>query len=205
MNNEVPQRDPLAKLVHEMSKLPTIGEKSAMRLAMHILKTPKTQAESLAQAILDVKTNIKICERCCSYTENSLCNICSDFKRSEGIIAVVETQSDLIAIERTGSFRGRYHVLHGVLSPLDGVGPDDLKILQFLKRFETNPPEEVILATNPSVEGEATAMYIAKLVEPLCEKIKITRLAYGLPVGGVLEYADRMSIGKAFENRVPLG
>jgi len=196
------RRDPLAKLVHELAKLPTIGEKTATRLAMFILKSKGNYAESLVEAIQEVKTKIKLCEICFSFTESSPCSICMDSEKESSRVAVVEGQADLFAIERSGLFNGKYHVLQGVLSPLDGIGPDDLRIKELLFRIQSESITEIILATNPSVEGEATAMYIVKLLKPL--ELKITRLAYGLPMGGLLEYADRITIGKAFENRVSL-
>jgi recombination protein RecR len=200
--------DPVSKLIYELSKLPGIGEKTATRLAYHILKQDPSYSRSLAEAILGAKQKIGLCQECFTFTDQSICKTCSNPGRDAGLICVIERPSDVFAIETTGSFKGLYHVLHGVLSPLDGIGPDELKIRELLSRIQKlsdqgQPVRELILATNPSVEGEATALYLSKLVRHF--GIRTTKLASGLPVGGLLEYTDRQTIGKAIENRMELG
>ena len=190
---------PLANLINELTKLPGIGGKSAARLAYHLLKRPAGEAEALAAAILDVKAKIIRCSVCNNMTDVDPCAICTDPRRDPQTICVVEEPNDLLAMERTGEFRGRYHVLLGALSPLDGIGPDDLKIRELLARLEGGATTEIILATNPNVEGEATALYIAQQLRPL--EVRTTRLAFGLPVGGDLEYADQVTMAKALEGR----
>ena len=199
--------DPVSKLIYELSKLPGIGEKSATRLTYHILKQDISYARSLSEALLAAKQKIGLCHECFTFTDQSVCNICSNRSRDPNLICVIERPSDAFAIENTGCFKGLYHVLHGVLSPLDGIGPDELKIRELIVRIRLSiekgtPVNELIFATNPSVEGEATALYLAKLVHPL--GIKTTKLASGLPVGGMLEYTDRQTIGKALENRMEM-
>jgi recombination protein RecR len=196
--------DPVSKLIFELSKLPGIGEKTATRLSYFILKQDESYASSLAEAILNAKRKVGLCDRCFTFTDINPCRTCSNPNRDQGLICIVERPADAFSIEQAGSYRGTYHVLHGALSPLDGIGPDELKIREFLCRLEetSNSIRELILATNPSVEGEATALYLARLIKPF--GIKLTKLAHGLPVGGTLEYTDRQTIGKAIENRVEI-
>jgi recombination protein RecR len=191
--------DPISRLIRELAKLPGIGEKTASRLAFHILRAPGEYARDLAQALVEVKEKIRLCSTCMNLTEQDPCAICADARRDAGLVAVVATPPDLYAIERTGGFRGRYHVLHGVLSPLEGVGPDDLRIKELLARVGRGELKEIILATSPNVEGEATALYLAKVLRPL--GVKVTRIASGLAVGGELEYADGVTITRALEGR----
>lgn len=190
---------PIDRLVHELSKLPGIGERTATRLAFFILKEPSEYARSLAGAIADVKERVRLCSCCMNITESDPCAICVDPSRDDSSICVVEDPSDMLAVERTHAFRGRYHILHGALSPLDGVGPEDIKIAELLRRLEEGGAKEVIIATNSNVEGEATALYISRLLKPT--GIKVTRLASGIPVGGDLEYVDPSTINRAFEER----
>lgn len=189
----------VATLVKELSRLPGIGEKTAQRLAFHILKLPKVEAESLARSIVDVKEKVKICSRCFNITEEDPCQICRDSNRNEKQICVVEEPHDLLAIEKTGVFKGKYHVLQGSLSPLDGRGPDDIRVRELLDRLKGNNVDEVIIATNPNNDGEATAHYLTKVTKSL--GIKVTKIAQGIPMGGDLEYADHVTIGKAIEGR----
>jgi recombination protein RecR len=191
--------DPIARLVKELAKLPGIGEKSAQRLAFHILKAGPAYAGDLAAAIAGVVRDVSLCSSCQTLTDRDPCPICRDDRRDVRTICVVEGVPDLLAIERTHEFRGRYHVLHGALSPLDGVGPGDLKIRELLVRLEQSPVDEVVLATNPDVEGEATALYLTKLVKPT--GIKVTRIAQGVPMGGDLEYADQVTLARALAGR----
>ena len=198
----------IQKLIDEFSKLPGIGRKTAQRMAFYILKSKKETAEALAQALLDVKEKVHYCSICFNITEEDPCNICKDEKRERSIICVVEEANDVVALEKTNQYNGMYHVLGGVLSPLDGIGPDDLKIKELLLRLKgpkdpasrEKQVKEVILATNPNTEGEATAIYIAKLIKPL--GIKVTRIARGLPAGGDLEYADQVTLANAIEGRI---
>ncbi len=190
---------PIDRLVHELAKLPGIGERTAQRLAFFILRQPKEYAEALGTALADVKERVRLCSECQNLTEQDPCAICDDSRRSPDAICVVEDPSDVMAVERTHSFRGRYHILHGALSPLDGIGPDDIKITELLLRLETGGVSEVIVATNASVEGEATALYLSKLIKPT--GIRITRLASGIPVGGDLEYIDASTLSRAIEER----
>lgn len=190
---------PLARLVEQFRRLPGIGPKSAVRLAYHILSMDKQQSRDLAEAILEAKEKIGYCSVCFNLTDSDPCQVCRSEERGSGQICVVEEPQDVAAMERTREYRGLYHVLHGSLSPLDGVGPDELKIKELLFRVQAGQVQEVIMATNPDVEGEATAMYVARLLKPL--GIKVTRIAHGLPVGGDLEYADEVTLSKAFENR----
>jgi len=191
--------EPIVRLIDELGKLPGIGPKSAARLAYYILRTPESEARSLAEAIISVKENTVLCSFCQNITDHDPCRICTSEERDTSIICVVVEPLDIIAIERTGHYKGLYHVLHGVLSPMDGVGPDDLKIRELLQRIETGSAKEIILATNPNLEGEATAMYIHKLLSPL--GIRLTRLARGLPVGGDMEYADEVTLTHALNGR----
>lgn len=190
--------DPVTRLILELSKLPGIGEKTAMRLAYYILKAEDSDVRALAETLVDTKTKIRLCQQCFTFTEHSPCGICSDARRKPDLICVVEKPADVLAIENSQSYHGRYHVLHGVLSPLDGVGPDQLRIKELIAR--TSSQVEVVLAINPSVEGEATGIYLTKLLRPL--GVNVTKIAHGIPVGGVLEYIDRQTIGRAIENRV---
>jgi len=191
--------EPLARLIEELSKMPTVGPRTAQRLAFYILKMAPEDAEKLSQAILDAKARIRYCSTCFHITDIDPCAICGGRNRTAGIICVVEDPRDVLAMERTREYRGHYHVLHGAISPLDGVGPDDLKIAELLRRVQGGGVEEVIVATNPRVEGEATAIYLAKILKPL--GLKVTRIAHGLPVGGDLEYADEVTLAKALEGR----
>jgi recombination protein RecR len=192
--------DSLEKLIEEFSKFPGIGKKTAQRMAFFILKGKKEEAEALAKAILEVKEKIKYCSICFNITEEDPCIICKDEKRDRSIICVVEEANDVAALEKTDQYNGLFHVLGGVLSPLDGIGPDDLKIKELIVRLKGTEVKEVILATNPNTEGEATAIYMAKLIKPL--GIKVTRIARGLPAGGDLEYADQVTLANAIEGRV---
>lgn len=193
---------PIAKLIEEFEKLPGIGNKSAQRLAFHVLNLSTEKAMNLANAIKEAKEKIKYCTICGNLTDTDPCMICSSGRsgqRDQSIICVVESPKDIIAMEKTREFRGLYHVLHGAISPMEGIGPEDIKIKELLLRLQTNEIKEVILATNPNIEGEATAMYISKLLKPA--GIKTTRLARGIPVGGDLEYADEVTLAKALEGR----
>lgn len=192
----------LEKLVEQFERLPGIGSKTAQRLAYFVLNMPKTQAEEFAQAILDAQTKIKYCSVCCNLSDEELCSVCRSAKRDKKTICVVESPRDAIALENTREYKGVYHVLHGVISPLKGIEPDDLTIKQLLNRISGGETDEVIMATNPTVEGETTAMYISKLLKPM--NIKVTRLAYGIPVGGDLEYADEVTLARALEGRSEL-
>lgn len=190
---------PLAKLIEQLRALPGIGTKSAQRLAYHILDMDDTQIKALTRAILDAKTQTHYCSQCHNLTDTDPCRICASDARDSTLLCVVEQPRDAEAMERTHDFKGRYHVLHGALSPLEGIGPADIKIKELLERLKTTEVREIIMATDPDVEGEATAMYLAKLLKPL--GIKITRIAHGLPVGSDLEYADEITLAKALENR----
>jgi recombination protein RecR len=192
--------DPLARLVQQLARLPGIGEKTATRLAFHILRAPESYAQELARALVEVKQQLKQCSLCCQLTEADPCAICADARREPSLICVVAQPQDLMAIERTGAFRGKYHVLHGVLSPLDGVGPDDLRIQPLLTRLGSGV-SEVIVATSPNVEGDATALYLARLIGPF--GIAMTRLASGVPLGSELEYIDSGTLGRALCERKP--
>jgi recombination protein RecR len=203
--------DPIARLIHRLSRLPGIGEKSATRLAFHILRAPEAHARELATAILEVRERVRLCSVCCNLTEADPCELCASARRDAHTICVVGQPTDLIAIERGGSYRGMYHVLHGVLSPLDGIGPEDLRIAELVRRLgpgqaaspgtttDATPVTEVILATSPNVEGEATAMYLARLIKPL--GVKVTRIASGVPIGGELEYVDQVTLTRALDGR----
>jgi recombination protein RecR len=190
---------PVARVVDELSRLPGIGPKTAQRLTYHLLRAPAEQAEALADAIMELKQKVVLCSTCFNITEKSPCDICSDPVRDVSRICVVEEPLDVVALERTGQYRGRYHVLHGAISPIEGIGPEELKIRELLHRLEPGVVEEVILATNPNLEGDATAMYLTRMIQPL--GIVATRLARGLPVGGDLEYADEMTLSNALAGR----
>jgi len=197
--------DPIRRLVQELSRLPGIGEKTATRLAFHLVRGNRQQVLDLAQALVDVTDKIRLCSVCMNMTEHDPCALCSDERRERDTICVVASPSDLIAIDRGGHFRGRYHVLHGLLSPLEGIGPDDLRIAELVRRLGprvTDEVREVIIATSPSVDGEATAMYVARVVKPL--GVRVSRIATGLPVGGELEYSDQATIARALAARAPL-
>lgn len=189
----------IQKLLDELERLPGVGPKSAQRIAYWILNTDKATAMRLSEAIAEVKETVHFCERCFNYAEDDLCEICASSKRDQGIICVVSEPRDIPPIERTAAFSGTYHVLGGALSPMEGIGPDDLHIAPLLARLAANEVGEVLLATNPNVEGETTAAYLARLIKPL--GIKVTRLASGLPVGGDLEFADEVTLGRAIESR----
>lgn len=191
--------EPVSRLIEEFHKLPGIGPKSAARLTYYLLRMPESEARSLAEAIIDVKEKITLCSVCQNLTDTDPCSICRNTERDQSIICVVEEPLDILALERTGQFSGLYHVLHGVISPMEGIGPDDLKISELLARLRNGSVKEIILATNPNLEGEATAMYLQRLISPL--GIKVTSLARGLPVGGDLEYADEVTLGRALEGR----
>jgi recombination protein RecR len=198
---------PIARLVQQLGKLPGIGEKTAARLAFHILRASPEDAAALAAAIVDVKQKIRFCSICCDLTEADPCAVCRDARRDAGMVCVVAQPQDVVAVERTGGYRGRYHVLHGVLSPLDGIGPDDLRVTELIARCAGSGDgsagdqaiREAILATSPSVEGEATAVYLAKLLRPL--GVRATRIATGVPIGGELEYADQVTLARAIDGR----
>jgi recombination protein RecR len=191
--------DPIARLVKELAKLPGIGEKTAQRLAFHVLDAGAAYASALAEAVVGVVRDVRLCSSCQTLTDRDPCSICADPKRDGRLLCVVESVPDLLAVERTHEFRGRYHVLHGALSPLEGVGPGDLKIRELLVRLEGAPADEIVLATNPDVEGEATALYLQKLLKPL--GIRVTRIAQGVPMGGDLEYADQVTLARALAGR----
>ena len=194
--------EPLAKLIEHFRALPGIGTKTAVRLAYHVLDMDAAKAKALAGAILEAKEKIGFCSVCCNLSDRNPCAICSSAKRDQATICVVEQPQDVAAVERMHDFHGVYHVLHGALSPLEGVGPENLRVKELLSRLRDGRVSEVIMATNPNVEGEATAMYIARLLKPM--GVKVTRIAHGLPVGGDLEYADEVTLAKAMENRVEL-
>jgi recombination protein RecR len=189
----------LARLVAELAKFPGVGHKTATRMAFFLLRQPKVQAEALATAILDLRSNTRFCSVCFHITEKDPCRCCSDPGRDERLLCVVEEPQALLAIERSRSFNGRYHVLHGALSPLDGIGPEDLKIDPLIRRLEAGGVQELLIATNFTVEGDATALYLAKLIQPL--GIRVTRLAYGIPMGSELEYVDEATVNRAVEGR----
>lgn len=186
------------RLIEEFSRLPGIGNKTAQRLAFFVLNMSLEDASKLADAIVEAKKNVRYCSICGNLTDSNLCSICSNASRDKDIICVVQDPRDIIAMEKTREFKGLYHVLHGAISPLNGIGPDDIKLKELLTRINSDT-KEIIVATNPNVEGEATAMYIARLLKPL--GVKVTRIAHGIPVGGDLEYADEVTLGKALEGR----
>ena len=193
---------PLAKLIEHFRALPGIGTKTAVRLAYHVLDMDINEAKALAEAIVEAREKIGYCSVCCNLSDEDPCRICAAEARDHSMICVVEQPQDVAAMERMRDYRGVYHVLHGALSPLEGIGPENLRIKELLNRLRGNEVREIIMATNPNVEGEATAMYIARLLKPL--GIRVTRIAHGLPVGGDLEYADEVTLSKAMENRVEL-
>lgn len=190
---------PVAKLIDELSRLPGIGTKSAQRLAFHLLNVEEDDAVRLSESILEARRKIKYCSQCFNMTDVDPCYICANAKRSQHLICVVESPKDVIAMEKTKEFDGLYHVLHGAISPIDGIGPEDIRLRELIVRLQSAPVEEVILATNPTIEGEATAMYISKLLSPT--DILVTRLAHGIPVGGDIEFADEVTLAKALSGR----
>lgn len=191
--------EPIERLIDEFSKLPGIGSKSAQRLVYSIMRRPLADAERLSSAIMEVKEKIGFCSRCNNYSDRDPCKICNNTRRSSETICVVEEPQDILSIERTREYHGQYHVLHGVLSPMNGIGPEDLKLKNLLERLREGNTKEIILAMNPNVEGEATAIYIAKLLSPI--GVKVSRIALGIPVGSDLEYADEVTMSKALEHR----
>lgn len=192
----------LKRLMECFAALPGIGRKTAQRLAFHVLDMPEEQAKGFAQAILEAKEKIHSCKICQNFTDQEICGICSSPERDDSVICVVEDPKDVMAFERLREYNGLYHVLHGLISPLDGVGPESIRIKELLQRLQTADVKEIIMATNPTIEGEATAMYLSKLLKPL--GYRITRLAFGIPVGGELEYADNVTLNKALENRTEI-
>jgi recombination protein RecR len=190
---------PLSRLIQELVKLPGVGEKTAARLAFHLLRTDRRDVEQLADALIKMRDETKLCSVCLGLTADDPCALCQDPQRDAASICVVEGPADLIALERSGQFKGRYHVLHGCLAPLDGVGPEELRITELLRRLEDGTVREVVVATNPTVEGEATALYLARLMKPL--GVRVTRIAHGLPMGADVEYADSVTLSKALEGR----
>lgn len=190
---------PVQQLVDELGRLPGVGPKSAQRIAFHLLKVPKEDALRLASAIAEAKERVQFCDRCFNFSEGELCEICRDDRRDGTLVCVVEEPRDIVAVERTGEFRGRYHVLGGAINPIEGIGPDQLRVRELLARLDPEGISEVILCTNPNLEGEATAMYLARMLRPL--GLTVTRIASGLPVGGDLEYADELTLGRALEGR----
>ncbi len=195
--------DPIKRLVQQLARLPGIGEKTATRLAFHLVRGPSEHVRELAAALLEVTEKIGLCSVCTNLTESDPCERCADGHRDRSVVCVVSSPSDVVAIDRGGEYRGLFHVLHGVLSPLDGIGPDDLHIAELMRRLAgDDAPSEIIVATAANVEGEATAMYLAKLIKPL--GIRVTRIASGIPVGGELEYSDQATIARALSGRSPL-
>lgn len=190
---------PVQDLIDELGRLPGIGPKSAQRIAFHLLKVSHEDALRLARTISEMKDKVTFCRRCFNIAESELCSICSDGQRDDSLLCVVEEPRDLVAVEKTGEYRGRYHVLQGAMSPIEGIGPEQLRVKELLERIEDRGAVEVILCTNPNIEGEATALYLGRLLKPL--GVKVTRLASGLPVGGDLEYADELTLGRALEGR----
>jgi recombination protein RecR len=190
---------PVQSLIDELGRLPGIGPKSAQRIAFHLLKVPADDVARLAHAITDAKARVRFCERCFNVADDVLCPICNDDTRDSSVLCVVEESRDIVAVERTGEFRGRYHVLLGAMSPLEGIGPEQLKIRELVARIDPEGVQEIILCTNPNTEGEVTAMYLARLLKPI--GLTVTRIASGLPVGGDLEYADELTLGRALEGR----
>ncbi len=190
---------PVQELIDELGRMPGVGPKSAQRIAFHLLKIPTEDALRLASAITEARERVAFCSRCFNVTEGELCGVCRDERRDTSVICVVEEARDIVAVEKTGQFRGRYHVLQGAISPIEGVGPEQLRVAELLARLEPEGVTEVILCTNPNIEGEATAMYLGRLLQPL--GIRVTRIASGLPVGGDLEYADELTLGRALQGR----
>ncbi len=194
---------PVQELIDELGRLPGIGPRSAQRIAFHLLRVDEVDARRLSAAIVALKERVGFCEICWNIAEGTRCETCADERRDGSIICVVEEPKDVIALERTGEFRGRYHVLQGAINPIDGIGPDQLRVKELLERLQNSEVEEVVLCTNPNLEGEATAMYLARLLGPL--GLRVTRIASGLPVGGDLEYADELTLGRALEGRREVG
>jgi len=190
---------PVQDLIDELGRLPGVGPKSAQRIAFHLMKVPREDAQRLATAVVEMKDRVSFCSLCFNLAEGELCGICRDDRRDATVVCVVEEPRDVVAVERTGEFKGRYHVLGGAISPIEGIGPDQLRVRELLARLEPEGIAEVILCTNPNIEGETTAMYLTKLLKPL--GLKVTRIASGLPVGGDLEYADELTLGRALEGR----
>lgn len=190
---------PVQTLIDELGRMPGVGPKSAQRIAFHLLKIPADDVARLARAIVEAKARVRFCSRCWNFAEGELCPICLDDRRDSNVLCVVEESRDIISIEKTGEFKGRYHVLLGAMNPLDGVGPEQLKMKELFARIEPEDVQEVILCTNPNTEGEVTAMYIARMMKPF--GVRVTRIASGLPVGGDLEYADELTLGRALEGR----
>jgi recombination protein RecR len=193
----------LTDLIRRLSKLPGLGEKSATRIAMFLLQCPREDAEKLAQGIRDLRERVRTCPRCFHFTDGELCGICADPARNTGELCVVETTADLLALEQSGAFKGRYHVLQGVLAPLDAIGPEDIRIRELLKRIDEEQVKELIIATNPSNEGEATAHYLLQLLKD--RPLKISHIAYGIPMGGDLKYTDRITLERALKGRLNFG
>lgn len=189
-------------MINEFSKLPTVGPKTAARLVFYLLNRPRHEAQMLAEAIIAVKDRVRFCSNCYCLTEHDPCDLCTDERRDASIVCVVAEAKDVYAIERTSAFRGRYHVLGGLISPMDGIGPAQLHVKELIERIGREEPREIILATNPNAEGEATALYLSRLINPL--GVTVTRLAYGLPIGGDLDYADEITLAKALEGRTTL-
>ena len=190
---------PVQELIDELGRLPGVGPKSAQRIAFYLLKLPRDDALRLARSITEVKDRVAFCARCFNIAEGDECTICADAKRDDTLLCIVEEPRDIVAVEKTGEYRGRYHVLQGAISPIEGIGPDQLRVKELLERLGREQIDEVILCTNPNIEGEATAMYLSRLLQPL--GTKVTRIASGLPVGGDLEYADELTLGRALEGR----
>lgn len=190
---------PISRLIEEFSKLPGVGRKTAQRLAFHVINMNMNDVEALSKAIVDAKKEIRYCSICYNITDKEICSMCSNKNRDSSVICVVEDPRDVAAMEKTKEFNGQYHVLNGVISPMDGIGPDMIRVKELIQRLSNQDVQEIIMATNPTIEGEATAMYIARLLKPM--GIKVTRIAHGLPVGGDLEYADEVTITKALEGR----
>ena len=191
--------EPIAKLIDSFSRLPGVGPKTAARLAFHVLRMKEEDVVNFAKALVSVKRNLLYCSVCCNITDTDPCRVCSDKNRDRSVICVVQEARDLVAMERTKEYHGLYHVLQGAISPMEGIGPDDIRVAELLRRLADDEVQELILATNPNIEGEATAMYLSRLIKPFA--IKVTRIAHGLPVGGDLEYADEVTLSKALEGR----
>lgn len=194
--------NPVQALINEFSKLPTVGPKTAARLVFHLLNRPRSDAQLLADAILALKERVRLCSQCFSITEDDPCAFCTDERRDPTLLCVVAEAKDIFALERTSAYRGRYHVIGGLISPMDGIGPAQLRVKELIDRIAADRPAEVVIATNPNAEGEATALYLSRLIGP--SGVKVTRLAYGLPIGGDLDYADEVTLAKALEGRQQL-
>lgn len=195
---------PLEKLIEQLTKLPGIGQKSATRMALHILRSNRDTAEALAKSLLEVKEKIRFCSTCFNLTDDDPCSICSNPNRANGSVCVVEWPGDQLALEDSGTFKGKYHILHGVLSPLDGIGPEDLKVGKLMSRIQDEDIREIILATNPTTGGEATASFLSSLIAEKFKDLRITRIALGIPMGGDLKFMDRMTIQHALGSRIPV-